>query len=190
MTMIRCNAMSALVEEESATAAASSASAGVTNMPMPMVRCDAMSWTDEEVGRLRVLVTRRDLVTCAVTVTEEQIVQRAHFTGTVAEERFMERKWCEKLRQAMLRVDKRKHNATTRAVERAAKRQCKKDERQTEALLAMARDWSAHMFDSKSADSVTCKAALVEECLRDVRAVAKSTGEKLPWHECLPKGSL
>jgi hypothetical protein len=34
---------------------------------------------------------------------------------------------------------------------------------------------------------VTCKAALVEECLRDVRAVSKSTGEKLPWLECLPK---
>jgi hypothetical protein len=63
MTMVRCNAMSALVEEESATAAASSASAGVTDMPMPMVRCNKMSWTDEEVGRLRVLLTRRDLVT-------------------------------------------------------------------------------------------------------------------------------
>ncbi len=59
-------------------------------------------------------------------------------------------------------VDKRKRNATSRAVERAAKRQCKKDERQTEALLAKARNWSAHMFDSKRADSVTCKAALVE----------------------------
>jgi hypothetical protein len=45
--------MSALVEEESATAASSSASVGVTNMPMQMVRCNAMSWTDEEVGRLR-----------------------------------------------------------------------------------------------------------------------------------------
>jgi hypothetical protein len=53
-------------------------------MPMPMVRCNAMSWTNEEVGRLRVLVTRRDLITGAVTVTEEQTVQRARFTGTVA----------------------------------------------------------------------------------------------------------
>ncbi len=43
------------------------------------------------------------------------------------------------------------------------------------------------MFDSKRADSVTCKAALVEECLRDVRAVAKSTGEKLPWLKSMPK---
>ncbi len=34
---------------------------------------------------------------------------------------------------------------------------------------------------------MTCKAALVENCLRDVCAVAKSTGEKLPWLECLPK---
>jgi hypothetical protein len=155
---------------------------------MPMVRCNAMSWTDEEVGRLRVLVTRSDLVTRAVTVTEEQTVQCARFTGTVAEKRFMERKWCEKLRQAMLRMEKRKCIATTRAVERAAKCQCKKDKLQTEALLAKARDWSAHVFDPKHADSVTCKAALVEECLSEVRVVAKSTGEKLPWLECLPKG--
>ncbi len=73
--------MSALVEEESATAAASSESAGVTatstDMPMQMVRCNAVSWTDEEVGLLRVWVTRRNLVTGAVTVTEEQTVQRA-----------------------------------------------------------------------------------------------------------------
>ncbi len=44
------------------------------------------------------------------------------------------------------------------------------------------------MFDSKRVYLVTCKTALVEECLRDVLAVAKSTGEKLPWLECLPKG--
>jgi hypothetical protein len=60
-------------------------------MPMPMVRCSAMSWTDEEAGLLRVSVTRRDLVTGATTVTEEQTMQRAHFTGTVTEKRFMER---------------------------------------------------------------------------------------------------
>jgi hypothetical protein len=30
--------------------------------------------------------------------------------------------------------------------------------------------------------------ALVEECLKDARATAKSAGEKLPWLECLPKG--
>jgi hypothetical protein len=40
------------------------------------------------------------------------------------------------------------------------------------------------MFDSKCAISVTCKAALVEECLKDARAVAKSAGKKLPWLEC------
>jgi hypothetical protein len=28
---------------------------------------------------------------------------------------------------------------------------------------------------------MTCKAALVEECLSEVRALAKSRGEKLPW---------
>ncbi len=53
----------------------------------------------------------------------------------------------------MSRVEKRKSIATARAVERAAKRQCKKDERQTEALLAKVRNWSAHVFDPKSAES-------------------------------------
>jgi hypothetical protein len=88
----------------------------------------------------------------------------------------------------MLRVDKRKRSASVRAMERAAKRQCKKDERQTEALRAKMRNWTEHLFDVKCAISVTCKAALVEECLKDARAAAKSAGEKLPWLECLPKG--
>jgi hypothetical protein len=50
------------------------------------------------------------------------------------------------------------------------------------------RNWTAHIFDVKCAISVTCKAALVEECLKDARAVAKSAGEKLQWLECLPRG--
>jgi hypothetical protein len=54
---------------------------------------------------------------------------------------------------SMLRVDKRKRNASIRAVESAAKRQCKKDELQTEALLTKVRDWSAHMFDSKRVET-------------------------------------
>jgi hypothetical protein len=73
--------MSAFVEEEeSATAGDSFAYVGVTttNMPMPMVRCSAMSWTDAEAGRLTVLAARRDLVTGETTMTEEQTVQRAH----------------------------------------------------------------------------------------------------------------
>jgi hypothetical protein len=155
---------------------------------MLMVRCSAMSWTDAEAGLLRVLVALRDLVTGETTVTEEQTVQRAHYTGTVAEKRFMERLWCERLLQAMLRVDKSKHSASIRAVERAAKRQCKKDKRQTEALRAKMRNWTEHMFDVKCAISVTCKAALVEECLKDARSVVKSAGERLPWLECLLKG--
>jgi uncharacterized protein (DUF4415 family) len=134
------------------------------------------------------LVTRRDLVTCAVTVTEEQTVQRAGFTGTVAEKRFMERKLCEKLLQAMSLVEERKRIATTSARGGACREAPVQDERQTEALLAQTRDWSAHVFDPKRAVSVRYKAALVEECLSKVRAVAKSTGEKLPWLECLPKG--
>ncbi len=119
--------MSALVDEEESAAAGASSSACVgvipDNMAMPMVRCSAMSWTDvtgEGAQVLNVLATRRDLVICAVTaavtMTEEQTVQRARFTGTVAEKCFMERQWCERQRQAMLRVDKHKRNASIRAV--------------------------------------------------------------------------
>ncbi len=86
------------------------------------------------------------------------------------------------------RVDKRKRCASVRAVERAAKCQCKTDERQTEALRAKMRNWAERMFEAKRAISVLCKAALVEECLKDACATAKSAGEKLPWLECLPKG--
>ena len=57
-----------------------------------------------------------------------------------------------------------------------------------ESLLAKASDWSAHVFDPQRADSVTCKAVLVEECLNEVRAVAKSRDEKVPWLKCLPRG--
>ncbi len=32
------------------------------NLPMPIVRCNAMSWTDETEERLKVLVTRSDPV--------------------------------------------------------------------------------------------------------------------------------
>jgi hypothetical protein len=189
MMMVRCNAMSApiIVDDESAAAAAASVSC-VTNMPVPMVCCNAMAWTDETEGRLRVLVTRSDPVAGTRMVEEQAVVPRARFTGTAAEKRFMERKWYEKVWHAMSRVEKRKSITTARAVERAAKRQCKKDKRQTEALLAKASDWSAHVFDPKCADSVTRKAALVEECLSEARALAKSKGEKLPWFDCLPKG--
>jgi hypothetical protein len=142
------------------SAAAASASVSVTYMPVPMVRCNAMAWTDEMEGRLlKVLVTRSDPIAGTVTVTEERSVPRVRFTGTTAEKCFMECKWCEKLWQAMSRVEKRKSITTARAVERAAKRQCKKDERQKEALLAKERNWSAHVFDPQSAESVTRKAA-------------------------------
>jgi hypothetical protein len=50
------------------------------------------------------------------------------------------------------------------------------------------RNWTELMFDVKCEILVTCKAALVEECLKDARAAAKSACEKLPWLECLPKG--
>jgi hypothetical protein len=66
----------------------------------------------------------------------------------------------------MPRVQQRKSRTSARAVQRAAKRQCKRDERQTETLLlAKARDWNEHVFDPKSVESVTRKATLVKECL-------------------------
>jgi hypothetical protein len=76
---------------------------------------------------------------------------------------------------------------TVQAVERTTKRQCKKDEHQTEALLAKARDWNAHMFDQKSVESVMHQVTLVKECLNEARALAKRKGETLPWLECLPR---
>jgi hypothetical protein len=98
MPMIRCNAISAFVEEEESAPSAAGASfaqcVGVTttNMPIPMVRCCAMSWTDTEAGQLRVLVARRNLVTGDTAMTEEQTVERAHYTRSPAEKRFMERR--------------------------------------------------------------------------------------------------
>ncbi len=90
----------------------------------------------------------------------------------------MERKWCcERLWQAMPRVQMRKNRLIIRAVERAAKRQCKQDERQTKELLAKARDWSARVFDPLSVESAMRQAALVKECLQEARALAKSKGE-------------
>jgi hypothetical protein len=81
------------------------------------------------------------LMVCSTTmVTDEQAIPRERLAGTAAERRYMERKWCERLWQTMQRVRMHSNRLTTRAVERAAKRQCKKDGRQTKALLAKARD--------------------------------------------------
>ncbi len=89
----------------------------------------------------------------------------------------------------MSRVEKRKSLNTAMSVERAAKRQCKKDERQTEDLLAKVCNWNEHTFEPKSVESVTGKATLEEECLKKVRALAKSKDNKtLQWLECLPIG--
>ncbi len=124
-------------------------------------------------------------------VTEEKtMIPHARLTGTAAERRSMERKWCERLWQAMpsLPTRMRRNRLTIRAVERAAKRQRKRDERQTKALLAKARDRRAHVLDPLGAESVARQAALVKECLREARALAKSKGETLPWLECLPSG--
>ncbi len=136
-------------------------------------------------GLLKVLVTRSDPVTGAAVTTVEQTMPQMALTGTPAERRYMERKWLERLRQAMRRVQKRKSHATVLMVEQAAKRQCKKDERQTEALLAKVNDWQAHVFDTRSVESVTRQATLVKECLKESRSLAQRKGETLTWLECL-----
>ncbi len=71
-------------------------------------------------------------------------------------------------------VQKRKNRHTARAVEHAAKRQCKKDKRKTEALLAKAHNQSEHVFNPKCVELVMRKAHLVKECLSKARAIAKS----------------
>ncbi len=104
MPMVRCNAMSAFVEEEERERSAFSyaAEGGAPSSSSAAQRCSSamMSWTDAESGQLRVLAVRRDPVTGDTTMTEEQAVERAHNTGLPAEKRFMERRWCEILRQA------------------------------------------------------------------------------------------
>jgi hypothetical protein len=126
------------------------------------------AWLTEEqaVPRARLTGTAEYSVPDAGITLLWYAIFRARLTGTGAERRYMERKGCERLWQAMPRVSMRRNRLTIRAVERAAKRQCKKDERQTEALLAKARDWSAHVFDPLSVESVTHQAALVKECLQ------------------------
>jgi hypothetical protein len=135
---------------------------------------------------MKVLVTRSDPVAGTEVTMEEQAMSA--LAGTPAGRRDMEHKWWERLWQAMPRVQKRKSSSTARAVERATKRQCKQDERQTEALLAKASDWRAHVFDAKSVKSVARKATLVKECLNEARALAKRKSETLSWLDCLPSG--
>ena len=153
---------------------------------MRMIRCNAMSMPvleddeAEEERRKVLLVARVDPVTGATAVTEERTVPPLPLTGTKAERRYMERKWCEKLWRAMPRVQRRKSLDVARVLERAAKRQCKKRKDEV-PLRAKDEDWRAHVFDPECAESVTRKAALVKECLDEARALAQSGGEKLPW---------
>jgi hypothetical protein len=133
MIMVQCNAMSMPVDNDASSGAASVSS----NYHMPMVHCNEMAWTDEtEEGLLKVLVTRRNPDTGAAVTTAEQTMPRMALTGKPAERRYKERKWWKRLWQAMPRVQKRKSCSTVLAVEHAAKCQCKKDECQTDALLA------------------------------------------------------
>jgi hypothetical protein len=85
---------------------------------VPMVRCNAMTWTKETEG-LKVLVTRNyDPVAGTTVTTEEKAIvpqfPRMPLTGTAAERRYMERQW---LWQAVPRVGKRESRSTARAVD-------------------------------------------------------------------------
>jgi hypothetical protein len=134
-----CNAMSMPVDG----ASGEGGTVAVVSRAVQMVHCYATAWTDEREAReLKVLVTRSNPVACTMVVTEKAM-QRMLLTGTTTEKHYMESKWWTKLWQAKQRVQKRKSLETVRAVKRAAKRQCKKDKRQTEVLLAKDRYWNA-----------------------------------------------
>ncbi len=175
--MVQCNAMSVPVDDNA------SSDSGIVSSNMQMVRCNAMAWTDETEGAAlkMVLVTHSDPVTGIAVTTAGQTM----LTGTPAERCYIERKWWERLWQAMPHVQKRKRSATARAVQRATKHQCKKHEFQAETLLAKARDWNAHVLDQKSVESVTRQATLLKECMNEARALTKRKGETLQWLECL-----
>ncbi len=119
--------------------------------------------------------------------TAEQKMLRMALAGMLTERHYMERKWWSKLWRAMQHIDDSKRMDTVRAVESAAKPQCKRTSVR-QALLAKDSDWRAHIFDPKCVESVTRKVALVKECLSETRALAKCKGEKLLWLDYLPKG--
>jgi hypothetical protein len=80
-----------------------------------MVLCNAMAWTNETKERMKVLVTRSDPVAGTEVTTEEQLTPSMALAGTPAERLYMERKWWERLWQAMQRVQKGKSRSTVTA---------------------------------------------------------------------------
>ncbi len=74
--MVQFNAMSmpVVVDDDERSSSSGAAAGGSGNHNMPMARCNAMAWTDETEGRLKVLVTRSDPVAGATAVTEEQAI--------------------------------------------------------------------------------------------------------------------
>ncbi len=123
-----------------------------------MMCCKVMAWTDER-AELKVLVRSSEPIVSTTVVTEEKEVQRMLLTGTAAEKRYMEREWWARLWQTMQRVQNRE---TARAMDSAAERQCKKEERQTEALLVKACNENSHVFEPKTVESVTRQATLMK----------------------------
>jgi hypothetical protein len=105
-TMVPCNDATPMAVEDDARCYSSISNNGYDgamgcSLPhMPLVRCNAMAWTDEtEDGGalLRVLVTRHDPVAGTTVVTERETMPLAPLTGTANEKRYMARKWCERL---------------------------------------------------------------------------------------------
>ncbi len=81
--MIRCNATPMPVDDDARRCSsnnsdgAACSAMGCSHPHMPMVRCNAMAWTDEteDGALLKVLVTRSDPVAdTTVAVTEEQAI--------------------------------------------------------------------------------------------------------------------
>ncbi len=103
------------------------------------------------------LVTRSDPVTGAEVTTAEQTMPLMELTGSRGRRprgatwsasggRGCGRRCC---------ACSSASPATARTMERAARRQCKKDQRETESLITEANDWKAHVFDPKSVELVT-----------------------------------
>jgi hypothetical protein len=101
--MVQCNATPLPVNDDARHCSRSNNSDGAacstmgcSHPHMQLVRCNAMAWTDEteEGAQLKVLVTRSDPVEGTMAVTEEEAIPRSALTGTAAERRYMERKWC------------------------------------------------------------------------------------------------
>ena len=72
---------------------------------------------------------------------------------------------------------------------RKYKRECTRAKEEKRELPTYARcDKLKYFFDSRNYMSVVRKMDLVRQCLEEIRADFKRSGEDLPWPECIPLG--